>query len=348
MAEDPTDAAVSLDERSWDAMSEAVEGFEAAWQTAFAPGIAQFLPPADDPLRRRVLVELIKVDQEYRWDSGDRRLLESYQADWPALADHPHLLTELLQAEALTRTVLGTAPTRKELRSRFPALAQQVDLETVRAKAASEGWPSAEETSRAAFDTVGGGTHPRDPTPRPPGHPRQGTRFGRYEVREMLGQGGMGAVYRAYDPQLDREIALKIPRFDSVAEPGILERFTREARAAAGIRHPNICPIYDAGDFEGTYFITMALVEGPTLGQRIHRRVFDPREAARIVAKLARALHQAHQSGILHRDIKPSNVIIDAAGERLLMDFGLARPAEDTGHLTGTGSLLGTPAYMAT
>lgn len=194
---------------------------------------------------------------------------------------------------------------------------------------------------------------------------REGEQFGRYEIRELLGEGGMGTVYRAYDSQLEREVALKIPRFDTAIDPAAIERFISEAKAAAGIdEHPNICTIYDAGEFEGTYFIAMRLIRGRSLASLIEEDTLDSCEVAEIIQKISLALATVHAAGIIHRDIKPSNVMIDESGEPLLMDFGLARREElvvDSyangsagtpesqlaSHASHSGLLLGTPAYMS-
>ena len=157
----------------------------------------------------------------------------------------------------------------------------------------------------------------------------------------------MGAVYEARDTQLDRIVALKIPRAELVNDPVILQRFLNEARAAGAIRHPNICPIYDVGQLDGQHFITMPLVEGMSLSAWMEHRTVSLREAVELTRKLASALQAIHAVGIRHRDIKASNVMIDERGEPLLMDFGLARLAQTDTQLTQSGSLVGTPAYMA-
>ena len=174
-----------------------------------------------------------------------------------------------------------------------------------------------------------------------------GKRFGRYEVRRLVGTGGMGAVYEARDTQLDRIVALKLPRSELVNDPTVLQRFLNEARAAGAIRHPNICPIYHVGQLDGQHFITMPLVQGMSLSAWMEHRTVSLHEAAELTRKLASALQAIHSAGIRHRDIKASNVMIDERGEPLLMDFGLARLAQADTHVTQSGSLVGTPAYMA-
>jgi serine/threonine protein kinase len=155
----------------------------------------------------------------------------------------------------------------------------------------------------------------------------------------------MGAVYLAHDPQLDREVALKVPRLTGGQAAA---RFLREARAAAALRHPNVCPIYDLGNADGTPFLCLAYVRGEPLSRRVGpSRPLPVAEAVGIVRTVARAMHEAHRLGIIHRDLKPANVMIDEAGQPVVMDFGLARPCTPLAtQLTAAGDVMGTPAYM--
>jgi serine/threonine protein kinase len=175
--------------------------------------------------------------------------------------------------------------------------------------------------------------------------------FGRYRVLKLLGRGGMGAVYLAEDSQLGRQVALKLPNFDA-SETKRVERFVREARAAAGLMHPAICPVYDAGNINGRPFITMAYLAGEPLEAAIDPdRPMDQQRAAEIVCRVALALQEAHEKGIVHRDLKPANVMLTAKGEPVVMDFGLAKRFSETdaneAKLTQQGAMMGTPNYMA-
>ncbi|MBA2115985.1 protein kinase domain-containing protein [Bremerella alba] len=172
--------------------------------------------------------------------------------------------------------------------------------------------------------------------------------IGRFELQEVLGTGGFGTVYRAFDSMLDRAVALKIPHAERVQTPEAATRFLREAKAAARLTHPNIVPVFDAGKEEDTYFIASGFVEGKSLEKFVEPdSPLRPRQAARIVVLLARAVHYAHSQGIIHRDIKPHNVMIDEANTPFLMDFGLARLEDNQEKLTKDGAVMGTPAYMA-
>ncbi|HET6574663.1 MAG TPA: serine/threonine-protein kinase [Fimbriiglobus sp.] len=174
-------------------------------------------------------------------------------------------------------------------------------------------------------------------------------KFGRYRIQDCLGRGGMGAVFRAHDTQLDRAVALKVP-FLGGDDTGTRERFYREARAAAALHHANICPVYDVGELHGVPYLTMAFVEGRSLAKALEAgQSFSPQQAALLVRKLALAMQEAHTRGVIHRDLKPSNVILRPDGEPVVMDFGLARRGDDrqTEGLTRQGDVIGTVEYMS-
>ncbi len=170
--------------------------------------------------------------------------------------------------------------------------------------------------------------------------------LGRFELKQLLGQGGFGRVYRAYDPQLDRFVALKIPTFPA-SDRSRVKRFLTEAKAAAQLRHPNIVPTFDSGQAGDKLYIAAQFINGQPLNDRIKNGKVTPRDAALWVAKIASAVHYAHEQGIVHRDIKPHNIILDKKNEPQLMDFGLAKRVDEESTMTVDGSLLGTPAYMS-
>jgi serine/threonine protein kinase len=174
---------------------------------------------------------------------------------------------------------------------------------------------------------------------------------GRYRILERIGAGGMGTVYRAQDPQLNRVVAIKVPRFDGPeqAQATRKQRFQREAQTAAQVRHPNVCPVYDVGEQDGQPFVVMAYIEGASLSEHLSRRgrYDNPGEAIGLIRQVLHALEAIHTQGLVHRDLKPSNVMLDLAGHALVMDFGLARTVEAAECLTSDGMIVGTPAYMA-
>src|SRR5206468_12966758 len=171
--------------------------------------------------------------------------------------------------------------------------------------------------------------------------------FGDYEVLEEIGRGGQGVVYRARQKSLNRTVALKVIRLGQWATQAHLKRFRREAESAANLDHPCIVPIYEVGEREGSCYFSMKFIDGGQLDEVTKRTPISIRNAAELIAKLARTVHYAHEHGILHRDIKPGNILLDAKGEPHLTDFGLARLLETKSTVTHTMELLGTPSYMA-
>jgi len=174
-----------------------------------------------------------------------------------------------------------------------------------------------------------------------------GKQFGHYQIVAPLGEGGMAAVYKAYQPSMERYVAVKVlPRHMVTSEEFVL-RFRREAKMLAQLQHPHILPVFDYGEADGYPYIVMPFVQSGTLSQLMQKRSLSFLEARRVVAQLAGALSYAHARGMIHRDIKPSNVLIDESANCLLTDFGLARMAESSTKITTSGTVMGTPAYMS-
>ena len=200
-------------------------------------------------LRRRTLLELIKIDQEHRYQAAGPKLLESYLEEWPELAADTESLAELLEAECMTRFAAGEAPSQEELAARFPRIVPYVDLGAIAAEVEREG--GASESGAAA---AGDGRGQQD----------QSRRRNRYQIRAVWG-GAHGTVYRAYDTQLQRDVALKVPSADVGNDPETWARLFSEARAVARIQHRNVCPVFDVGQSHGRYYLAMALVQGESL-----------------------------------------------------------------------------------
>jgi serine/threonine-protein kinase len=174
----------------------------------------------------------------------------------------------------------------------------------------------------------------------------QGTLFGKYQLIELLGRGGMGEVWRAYDTVIDRTVAIKILPAEISQDDVFQQRFRREAHAAARLNSPHIVPIHTHGEIEGRLFVDMRLIEGHDLQSMLERGPLPPAQAVRIIEQIAKALHAAHKVGLLHRDVKPSNILLDDDDFAYLIDFGIALAAGERG-LTTVGDVIGTFHYMA-
>ncbi len=173
-----------------------------------------------------------------------------------------------------------------------------------------------------------------------------GQTIGEYQIVSVIGHGGMGIVYRAYQPRLQRYVALKVLPANLAMDPSFVERFNREAHLAASLDHPHIVPIYDFGNDRGMYFIAMRLIEGTSLQTLIERRgALSPARTIAILSQIASALDFAHQRQIIHRDIKPSNILIDQSGNAILTDFGLAKAM--AGARSSSSGVVGTVEYMS-
>jgi WD40 repeat protein/predicted Ser/Thr protein kinase len=326
-----------------------VERFEDAWQQGQRPALKEFLP-AGGPDRWLVLIELIHIDLELRLKAGETARAEDYLQRYPELAADLGVVAGLVWAEfelrrrcqpglALDEYVQRFPHCRDELLSRLKACGPPPDLP---APALGPGTVSPVTEGDTVGPQPGMGAAP---AAAPPDLPQ----FPGYEVLEVIGRGGMGKVYKARHRLLQRLAAIKVPLPGLLAEDAERERFLREARAAAGLRHPLICPIYEVGQHQGQPFIAMGFIHGEDLRAWIARQRPSPRQAAEVVAGLARAVGYAHDHGVIHRDIKPANVMVDAeTGQPVLMDFGLAKELTGEGSkLTQTGQVMGTPAYMA-
>ncbi len=173
------------------------------------------------------------------------------------------------------------------------------------------------------------------------------TTVGRYVIKEELGQGGMATVFLAFDPRFEREVAIKVLPHAFLHDPAFRQRFEREAKTIAGLEHKAIVPVYDFGEHEGQPYLVMRHMAGGSLIDRLRQGPISLEETARIISRLASALDKAHKAGIVHRDLKPGNILFDQSGDAYLADFGIAKLLEQTASLTGTGSVIGTPAYMS-
>ena len=284
-----------------------VELFEEEWHKNARPAIAQFLP-AGGPLRSAVLRELVQIDFEYRRKAGEEARCADYVALFPELATD----TGLDQTLVAAKRRLSSSPEHDTVSRQESPFAT---------------------TLVAAADQAG-----RPPLPVP-------ERIGRYQVTGVLGAGAFGVVYRGRDPNLDRDVAIKVSRSEQPADAREIERFLTEGRMLARLEHPHIVPVFDCGRTDdGRCYITSKLIDGRSLHETLQTRSFSPIDSAVLVAEVAEGLHQAHLRGIIHRDVKPANILVDAAGRAFLTDFGLALRPEGFGR--GPESC-GTVAYMS-
>jgi serine/threonine-protein kinase len=242
-------------------------------------------------------------------------------------------------AEYLEAVDAGRRPTAAEWLARFPDLVPEPTSFLA-------GQEQVHSLLGSAVPTPAGGDTPQEASrPAPAGAlPRA---FGDYELLEEIARGGMGVVYRAHQASLKRTVALKMILAGTLASAADVQRFRSEAEAAAHLDHPHIVPIYEVGEHEGRNYFAMRLIEGGSLAGHGGRFTSDPRAAARLLATVARAVHHAHQRGLLHRDLKPANILPDPEGQPHLTDFGLARRLGGPPGLTRSGTAVGTPSYMA-
>lgn len=297
--------------------------FDAAWRQNESAGRGGSPPMIDRCLdgfvgedRAELLRELLLIDLEYR-----RRVGEERDTDWYAatFADEAAIVVAAFDHDQRRRKEAAAEQSRDAI--------DQALFSTPRAAG------TADTTGPLAGDQTDSS-----------GMPRQ---VGEYEILGRLGRGGMGVVFKAHQPSLNRIVALKMILSGRHASDEEVQRFRAEAESAAKLQHRNIVPIYEIGQHEGRHFFSMGYVEGRSLDQLIEDNPLPSKEAARYLKGIAEAVHYAHSQGVLHRDLKPSNVLVDNNDEPHVADFGLAKLTTSDAQLTMTGQVLGTPNYIA-
>ena len=311
------------------------------WRQGQQPRVEDFLAQAGvrDPGQ---MLEVLLVDQAERFHLGQGVPAEAYLDAFPSVRDDPEHAVDVIFAEYLRREERGEQPAAEDYLRRFSqhAAALQLQVELHQAMGADRAVPSTWTESSAAPPDPGETNPPAgsETLPNVPG----------YEIREILGWGGMGVVYRAWQQGLSRSVAIKMVHAGAQASPAVLARFRVEAEAVARLKHPHIVQIHDVGQQAGSPYLVLELVEGDSLARRLAGTPQPVAWAAGLVETLARAIHAAHQQGVVHRDLTPANVLLTAEDIPKITDFGLAKLLIGGGDLrTQTGELLGTPCYMA-
>jgi serine/threonine-protein kinase len=286
------------------------------------------------------LAAVIRVDLRECWRSGKRVDAQTYLDRFPTVAADTDLAIDVIYAEYLVREQLGENPTLAEFVRRFPEFADVLDVQISFHDAIAD--PTPEDVCAAEL----AGTAKLHSQPQSPQN-----FAAEYEVLEALGRGGMAVVYKARQPALNRLVALKMVRRADLGNDELLARFRTEAEVVASLHHPQIVQVYDYGEHEGVPYLALELILGGTLGERLDGAPWNPRRAAALIEQVSRAVHYAHERGVVHRDLKPNNLLVCGDAEPLevkIADFGLAKVFRDDCHGdTQTGALLGTPNYMA-
>jgi WD40 repeat protein len=343
----------SLKPPTSDAIAAACDRFEAAWQEALAgrprPRIEDHLGEVPDAERLTLLRELVLLEVHYRSRAGEQPRPQDYRGRFPALSPRwlerkippAHAEAPSPPPAAASPPLEGTTPHTSRLRC--PHCHNPIDLK--------DG-----QTDEVLCPGCGSSFKVRDARPTYSTDPSRP--LGKFQLLERVGVGAFGAVWKARDTELDRVVALKIPHTGLLTQDEDLQRFQREARAAAQLRHPGIVTVHEVATLEGLPVIVADFVTGVPLKELLEAKRLTFREAAALLADIAEAVHYAHRMGVVHRDLKPANVMIayeQAAGEgkglgvgqSLVMDFGLALRQGADVTLTTEGAVVGTPAYMS-
>ena len=295
------------------------------------------------------LLDAVLDEQNVRWGRGDRPAAEEYFERFPALRNNPDAALDVIYHEFLLRRELGERPQPEEFIRRFPFLSKLLiiaqfaaDEAMQSAEAATEpprdesgGWPADEAGASTVVDAAGADDRGSFPS------------FPGYELIGVIGQGGMGVVYKARNTRLGRVVALKTITELEPTKPSQSGRFLDEARAAARLQHPNIITVHEIGEHQGRPYFVQEFVDGGDLKKQLADKPMAMRRSAELLETLAGAVHAAHKAGIVHRDLKPSNILLTTEGVPKVADFGLAKLLGGGSGRTQSGQVVGTPSYMA-
>jgi WD40 repeat protein/serine/threonine protein kinase len=310
---------------------------------------SDLIDPSTDELSRACRIDSACDRFESAWKSGNLPRIEDYLNEIAA-PERPVLACELILLDIYYRRLAGQTCIVDEYASRFPDLDPTWLAAVISARTVGSPTPSASHPPDAPANGLTTANNGETIAPLPTGSLQS---FGDYEIRGVIGESGMGVVYKAWQRSLNRFVALKTIRHGRGLSRSAVERFRAEAEMAAHLDHPNILPIYEVNEHEGQPYFTMKLIEGVDLARLPPHFTEDQRAVARLVATAARAVHHAHQRGILHRDLKPANILLEwPAGPDHppvphVADFGLAKRLDVDMHLSLEDGLVGTPVYMA-
>jgi tRNA A-37 threonylcarbamoyl transferase component Bud32 len=323
-------------------LPQCVDDFEAAWGSGSPPTIAVFLPATHDCKdkgRLAILHELVSIDLEYRWRQGGRKrgakpwTLEEYVRELPELGPLPAIPLPLVAEEFRVRHRFGDRPKIEAFHVRFAD--RWRELEPLLLQMLTELKNESQPATSVQLSPQSSGISLDAPVP-----------YQDFIVRQMIGSGRMGKVYRAWQKSLEREVAIKFLRKSFLSDADAIQRFIREARIVAQLRHPNILAVHGLGRTPyGGYFMVLDLVHGPDLATLAARQPIEVEQALGWIATAADALAHAHQRGIIHCDLKPANLLLDEDGRLLVADFGLARTWNTAGTLPH--EVAGTAPFMA-
>jgi serine/threonine protein kinase len=315
------------------------------WRQGPPPSLEEFLSRTGE-LPARQLVAVLQVDQRERWHQGERVLVEDYLQARPALREQEEAVLDLVYSEIVVREEVGDPAPPEEYLRRFPHLAPQLRRQLALHEALED-----DSLVQCDLTTL---AKPRSTDPQLGPTVARPERIGKYLIVSALDEGGQGSVFRAVHPTLGKDVAVKWSRFPLSQDPVERDRLLAEGRILAELHHPNLAAVYDMDVYQDRLFVVLEYVRGRSLEQYAREETPSARQAAVLVAKVARAAGLAHRCGIVHRDIKPRNILIDEAGEPRLIDFGLARLQQAWGEDVDRpapsakfGHLLGTVQYMA-
>ena len=296
------------------------EEFRKLWDSEDCPDLASFLRGCDD-VNPRDLLDVLLVDQYRCWQSGSPKPIDEYLALLLPIDADQELVIELLDEEIGYQEDHAGGVDLPAFLEQFPQISDLAKQKIADLAIAGD------STSMVAPSLV---------RPRPIGPEHVPKRLGRFDIVRQLGRGTFGVVYLARDTELKREVAIKVPSQQQLELAGGADSFLREARVVAGLDHAGIVPVYDVGRLDtGECYVVSKYVPGGDLNRLVQRERLTPREAAKLISQIARALHQAHRKGLVHRDIKPGNILIDEAGKPHIIDFGLALKDKEAGRDIG-------------